>query len=846
MDHPDVSARIEAALEESGALKQADGASLRRVVVAALSTPWAILPEKLEEIQAFMTLRMSGHLSDEQIQAAARQARTRRAATPSGVALISITGTIGKRMSMMSEMSGGTSIERLSAELDAAMEDSSIGHVVFDVDSPGGSVAGVGELSQKIHEARGRKPMTAVANDLMASAAYYIASAADEVVASPSSLVGSIGVLAMHLDVSRANAMLGVKPTLITAGRWKAEAVPHRPLSDDARDHMQEMVDDFYGQFISAVARNRGTTAQAVANGYGEGRVLTAERARAAGLIDRVATLEEVLAELGVSPKQLAQAHAEEDVELAAQEAFRVPAGSLAHPGIASPGELFLVATPRATLPATLTTSADAPAPATEDTADRGADASPDPNPEPAPEARETPMSTQDTAAQPAGAATDTVAETRAERIQDHEAEQHLAADVIALCGAHGLSATQADEYVRSGKSVREIGADINRRKREGLEAFTQPTVEMSSRQVQRYSLSKAILAEADGKREELGFEYEVHQELLKKLPGDYKPKGGLLIPTRIRLLDTMGEHGVHPGAQLRTSAASGGQTLVFTEAGDFIDLLRNRMKVAQLGATILSGLQGNVSFPRQTGAGTFEWVAEDPNSDQSDSELTLGQVALNPKEGQSTTAYTRRLLAQAVIDVDALVANDLALITALGIDLAAIAGTGANNQPTGILETDNIGDVALGADGGVPTFGSIVDLETAVADANADIGTMAYLTTAAMRGVLKKTPSLDNTANIPVWAGAEMNGYRAEVSNQVPRTLTKGASTTAHAIIFGVWSQLMIGYWGAYELVVDPYSKKKQGLIEVTSHQIVGLAIRHPESFAAIQDALVTAPAES
>ena len=93
-----------------------------------------------------------------------------------------------------------------------------------------------------------------------------------------------------------------------------------------------------------------------------------------------------------------------------------------------------------------------------------------------------------------------------------------------------------------------------------------------------------------------------------------------------------------------------------------------------------------------------------------------------------------------------------------------------------------------------------------------------------------------------PIWDGGEMNGYRAEVSNVVPKTLTKGASTTCHAILFGVWSQLYLGYWGAYELVVDPYSKKKQGLIEVTSHQIVGVAVRHPESFSAIQDALTTA----
>ena len=359
----------------------------------------------------------------------------------------------------------------------------------------------------------------------------------------------------------------------------------------------------------------------------------------------------------------------------------------------------------------------------------------------------------------------------------------------------------------------------------------------MKAKDAKRYSLSRAIMALADDDWSQAGFEREIHQELRKNLPDSYKPKGGLLIPTRMRIVDGM----EHPVGQLKTSSATAGQTLKFTEPGDFIDLLRNRLALARLGATILTGLQGDVSFPKQTAAGTFSWVAEDPGTDLSDSDMTLGSVTLAPKEGQSTTAYTRKLLAQAVIDVDALIANDLAQITAIGIELGAINGTGLNNQPTGILGTDSIGDVALGANGAVPAFTNIIDLETDVADANADIGTMGYLTTAGMRGVLKGTAKFTNTGT-PIWDGGEMNGYRAEVSNVVPKTLTKGASTTCHAILFGVWSQLYLGYWGAYELVVDPYSKKKQGLIEVTSHQIVGVAVRHPESFSAIQDALTTA----
>jgi signal peptide peptidase SppA len=173
---------------------------------------------------------------------------------------------------------------------------------VIDVDSPGGTVSGVDELATEIYNARkqGTKKITAVSDCLCASAAYWIASQANEVVVSPTSLTGSIGVYQLHEDDSEMLSQVGVKVTLISAGPYKTEGNNYEPLGEEARVAMQGMVDDFYGMFTKAVARGRGVAVKAVSGGFGQGRVLTAQDAVKQGLADRIATLDEVLAKFGV------------------------------------------------------------------------------------------------------------------------------------------------------------------------------------------------------------------------------------------------------------------------------------------------------------------------------------------------------------------------------------------------------------------------------------------------------------------------------------------------------------------------------------------------------------------
>ncbi len=211
------------------------------------------------------------------------------------VAILPLYGMIVQKESWITKYGLGTSTETFSRWLDMALSDNSIGRIIIDVNSPGGSVYGVQELSDKIRNSRGKKPIVAIANTLMASAGYWVASAADKIYASPSADVGSVGVYMTHADFSEQLEKEGVKVTFISAGKYKVEGNAYEPLQEEAKAYLQKSVDDTYESFISSVAKNRNTTKSDVIANYGQGRVLSSKDAMKNGLIDGVKTLEEVL-----------------------------------------------------------------------------------------------------------------------------------------------------------------------------------------------------------------------------------------------------------------------------------------------------------------------------------------------------------------------------------------------------------------------------------------------------------------------------------------------------------------------------------------------------------------------
>lgn len=292
----------------------------------------------------------------------------------------------------------------------------------------------------------------------------------------------------------------------------------------------------------------------------------------------------------------------------------------------------------------------------------------------------------------------------------------------------------------------------------------------------------------------------------------------------------------------LNVGTTTAGGHLVATEllASSFIDILVNQMKLMGMGTTMLTDLQGNIAIPRATGGSTGYWVAE--SGSPTESQQAFDQVALTPKTCGAFVDYSRRLLLQSSIAVEAFVRMDIARTIALLIDLAGINGSGSSNQPRGILNTSSIGSVAGGTNGAAPTWDHIVDLESALANANADMGSLGYLTNSKVRGKLKKTQQFSSTNGQAVWQGGELNGHRAEVSNQVPSNLTKGtASGVCSAIIHGNFRDLLIGMWGGLDIMTDPYTGATSGTRRVVALQDVDVTVRHPESFAAMVDALTT-----
>lgn len=305
-------------------MKTAPPETLHRVRRFLAAHPWAIVPAALDAVLEVVERRVAGvELTDEEVQERLGAARRlpRQSATPGAIAVLPIHGVIAPRMNMLTDVSGGTSTEELGRAFDAALADPAVSAIVLDVDSPGGSVHGLEELATRIHAARGVKPVVAVANFQAASAAYYLASQAGELVVSPSGEVGSIGTLAVHTDVSGYNEKLGVRRSYVTAGRYKAEGNPDAPLGDEARAEIQRMVDHFYEQFVAAVARGRGVSRAAVREKFGEGRMVLAEDAVARGMADRIETIDQVLARLAGRAARAAGARAEvEPVTFAAEQ----------------------------------------------------------------------------------------------------------------------------------------------------------------------------------------------------------------------------------------------------------------------------------------------------------------------------------------------------------------------------------------------------------------------------------------------------------------------------------------------------------------------------------------------
>jgi HK97 family phage major capsid protein len=368
-----------------------------------------------------------------------------------------------------------------------------------------------------------------------------------------------------------------------------------------------------------------------------------------------------------------------------------------------------------------------------------------------------------------------------------------------------------ADKAISEGKDLAAFRGEL-------LEAIGDKPLDnqdigMERKEVKNFSLMRAIRAMAnptDRKAADAARgEFEASAEAAKRAGVDAQ---GLYIPTDV--LRSWGQR------DLNTSDDSA-MVAEDYRAGDFIDVLRNASSVMQAGATMLTGLVGDVKIPRKSTASSAAFISTEGGA-AAESEPTFGQVTMSPKTLGAFTDITRLMMMQSSLDIEALVRNDLSTALALAIDNGALQGSGTSGNPTGIKNTSGINAPTAFAAAN-PTFAEVVAMETAVAEDNALMGNLAYILPASMYGALKTTVKDSGSGQFVVEPGNTINGYRAIVSNQV----------TAGDLYFGNFSDLLVGMYGGLDITVDPYTNSTSGTVRIVALQTIDVAVRHAVSFA-------------
>ena len=352
-----------------------------------------------------------------------------------------------------------------------------------------------------------------------------------------------------------------------------------------------------------------------------------------------------------------------------------------------------------------------------------------------------------------------------------------------------------------------------------------QDEVGLSKDESKEYSLARGIKAMATGDWSDAGFEKEVSDTISKQ---NGKQARGLFVPSDI----SWGKRDLTQG-----SATAGGN-LVATDllAGNFIEALRSRSYVREAGATVLSGLVGDVAIPSMNAVTTAYWVAE--NGAPTEGAPTYRQVTMNPKTVSAYVDISRHLMHQATPNIDQIVRNDIVKSLATAVDKGALVGTGSSNQPTGITATSGIGSVAIGTNGGAPTWASVVEVWETVATDSADMGALAFFTTPKIVSKLMQTAKVSSTDSVMIMNTQDnLMGYKLYSTSQLPDDLTKGNQSASSPLIFGNFNDLIIGEWGNLDVQVDPYSLSTTGATRIASFYDVDIAVRHAQSFGACLD---------
>jgi HK97 family phage major capsid protein/HK97 family phage prohead protease len=432
----------------------------------------------------------------------------------------------------------------------------------------------------------------------------------------------------------------------------------------------------------------------------------------------------------------------------------------------------------------------------------------------------------KDGSAPAGGAADDVVVLDDKPKVDPVAIEKARRRGIENLCKANKLDDATRDHWISSGASMDKVAEEMlgimEERGRENPQSASK--LGLSKKEIKKFNLCRAIDACGSRNWSKAGFEAECSGEISKRLGRLEADQNRFFVPLELQQREnrTAIEDLAYSlmKRDLTAGTGSAGGFLVETTNVGFIDLLRNRSVVMAMGARRLTGLQGNVAIPKQTVAATPVWLANEAST-VTESQQTFAQVALTPKTVGGYTEISRLLLLQSNPSAEGLVMADLSAIVGLAVDLAALNGSGASGQPTGIINTAGIGGVT----GTTIAYAGIVEFQTDVATGNALTPNCGYVATPVVAGLLKQRVKFTSTAS-PIWDGqlldANVDGYRGMASNQVP----------TGDLLFGDFGQVVIGEWGVLELEVNPYANFQAGIVGVRALYSLDVGVRIPAAF--------------
>lgn len=435
--------------------------------------------------------------------------------------------------------------------------------------------------------------------------------------------------------------------------------------------------------------------------------------------------------------------------------------------------------------------------------------------PQPADTANPTEIAMSNDTAQAAPTAdneTVTITREAAPKVNAIELEQRRKDAIAKLCKGNHIDGRVERHWIETGATLEQVSDELLKILEERGKAANVPAmIGMEKKDVRRYSVLKAFRAVMSKDWNRAGLELEAHRAIMGRMALNPRSEHSFFVPMDVQVRD------------MTAAGASGSNYLVATEnlAGSFVELLRNESVLLQLGATRLSGLVGNVTIPRQTASSTAYWLA-DENTQINESQPTIGQLTLTPKNVAALTEISHQLMQQSDPSVEQMVMMDLARVVALAADVAGLRGSGDNGQPQGIVGTTGVGTFDTDA---TDTYGDVLSAQEDVAAANALRAGCAYVADPASAALLMKRARFANS-DTPLWDGnllrGMMAGFPALATNQMgPNTM-----------LFGWWPSLIMAEWGVLELSINPYSDFTRGLSAVRAWYTMDFGMRYPAAF--------------